>query len=108
MIVATSVLKALQFMHSHRILHCDVRLRHILLTDNGGVKLCGFGSTRSYPYLGGETGRLQYQAPELIRWNWTPEAYGPKVDIWAFGITMIGKFKLQLKICKCILKCPNV
>ena len=89
--IASSTLEALKFMHAREYIHCDVKLRNIILTQGGGIKLADFGAARKYPYDGGETGTLYFNAPELIRSNWSSERFGPGVDIYAFGITLIGK-----------------
>ena len=41
--IACQLVKALYYLHSHRILHRDMKPQNILLGKGGVVKLCDFG-----------------------------------------------------------------
>uniref|UniRef100_A0A672KU24 non-specific serine/threonine protein kinase n=1 Tax=Sinocyclocheilus grahami TaxID=75366 RepID=A0A672KU24_SINGR len=41
--IACQLVSALYYLHSHRILHRDMKPQNILLGKGGVVKLCGFG-----------------------------------------------------------------
>uniref|UniRef100_A0A672Z3A0 non-specific serine/threonine protein kinase n=2 Tax=Sphaeramia orbicularis TaxID=375764 RepID=A0A672Z3A0_9TELE len=41
--IACQLVSALYYLHSHRILHRDMKPQNILLGKNGVVKLCDFG-----------------------------------------------------------------
>ena len=42
--VACQLVSALFYIHSHRILHRDMKPQNILIGKNGQIKLCDFGS----------------------------------------------------------------
>lgn len=96
--IAGSTLEALKFIHARGFIHCDVKLSNMILTFEGKVKLADFGAARRHPYMGIETGTIYFNAPEQIRSNWDIKDFGPAVDIYAFGITVIGKFRIFVKI----------
>ena len=84
------IVTALYYLHSHGIVHGDVKLENILMTDDLGeinVKLADFGfskvlgpnETRS-----SDMGTFVYCAPELL----LGERSGKEVDLWALGITL--------------------
>ncbi|NWX25749.1 PAK3 kinase, partial [Notiomystis cincta] len=82
-------LRGLDFLHSNGVIHRDVKSCNILLRTDGSVKLADFGI---YAQLTPEqnqrqsmTGTSWWMAPEVL----TGQPYGPKVDIWSFGIVGI-------------------
>ncbi|XP_037025387.1 cyclin-dependent kinase-like 4 isoform X2 [Bradysia coprophila] len=78
------VLRALDFIHSHDVLHRDVKPENVLVSRLGVIKLCDFGFAR--PYTENETftdyvATRWYRSPELL----VGDGYGKEVDIWAVG-----------------------
>ena len=77
-------------MHSHGIVHADIKLENILITDDSEevqVKIADFGLSKVLgPNESRETGMgtLIYCAPEILLGN----PSGKEVDLWALGITI--------------------
>jgi serine/threonine protein kinase len=88
--VILETLKALSYIHSKLKLHRDIKSDNILIGhENGDIKLADFGYAVS---LSSEAekrsticGTPYWMAPEVI----LGEEYGPGVDIWSVGITMV-------------------
>lgn len=45
--IAYQMLRALEFLHSHDIIHRDVKPENLLIRSNGLLKVCDFGFARS-------------------------------------------------------------
>lgn len=77
-------LRGVDFMHSNRVLHRDLKPQNILVTSNGEVKLADFGLSRLYVFKMNLTpgiATLWYRAPEvLLNCN-----YATPVDLWSVG-----------------------
>ncbi|KAL4457820.1 hypothetical protein ABPG75_012685 [Micractinium tetrahymenae] len=80
------ILRALDFCHSHWVVHRDIKPNNFLVTASGELKLADFGLARMY----GSPDR-RYTNQVFARWYRPPEllygstCYGPGVDIWAAG-----------------------
>lgn len=48
--IACQLVSALYYLHSHRILHRDMKPQNILLGKSGIVKLCDFGFARAMSF----------------------------------------------------------
>lgn len=83
----------MQFCHSRRIIHRDIKPGNILLGPQGiffkyiGIlKLADFGLARPFKYpaqpLTEEVVTLWYRAPELLLGS---VEYGTPIDIWSIG-----------------------
>ncbi|XP_053703131.1 serine/threonine-protein kinase 36 isoform X2 [Synchiropus splendidus] len=83
--IASQLVSALYYLHSHRILHRDMKPQNILLSKNGVVKLCDFGFARSMSVstwvLTSIKGTPLYMAPELVE----EKPYDHTADLWALG-----------------------
>lgn len=95
--IFSQILMALNYMHSQKIVHRDIKLENVLMSsvepDNLDIKVTDFGFAASYKdqSLDDILGSPLYMAPEIIR----NEKYDDKVDIWAGGvllhILLVGK-----------------
>ena len=90
------LIKALKYLHSHRIIHRDLKLEHLLLGDKMKLKVGGFHFATKLEFEGEKKktvcGTPKYIAPEILNDNC---GYSYEVDIWSLGIIMytllIGK-----------------
>ncbi|XP_077047174.1 serine/threonine-protein kinase PAK 3-like [Agelaius phoeniceus] len=87
--VSRECLQGLDFLHSNRVIHRDLKSSNILLGMDGSVRLADFGlCTQLSPeqdQRSSMVGTAHWMAPEVV----TRSPYGPKVDIWSFGIVTI-------------------
>ncbi|XP_041098225.1 serine/threonine-protein kinase 36 isoform X2 [Polyodon spathula] len=83
--IACQLVSALYYLHSHRILHRDMKPQNILLGKGGVVKLCDFGFARamsvSTMVLTSIKGTPLYMAPELVE----EKPYDHTADLWSLG-----------------------
>ncbi|XP_064255585.1 serine/threonine-protein kinase PAK 3-like isoform X2 [Passer domesticus] len=87
--VSRECLQGLDFLHSKRVIHRDVKSSNILLGMDGSVRLADFGLcaqlSPEQDQRSSMVGTAHWMAPEVV----TRSPYGPKVDIWSFGIVTI-------------------
>ncbi|CAJ1081998.1 proto-oncogene serine/threonine-protein kinase mos [Xyrichtys novacula] len=84
----------LRFLHSHNVVHLDIKPANILVSSEDVCKIADFGCSLKLdhgceaspisPYLSHVGGTYTHRAPELLR----GEGVSPKADIYSFGITM--------------------
>ncbi|KAG6902889.1 hypothetical protein C0995_010059 [Termitomyces sp. Mi166 len=76
---------ALFFLHSHGIVHRDVKDENVVLGPKGRCILIDFGSSGLVKKNGWDTfsGTLDYAGPEILRGE---RYYGKEQDVWAFGV----------------------
>ncbi|OQR88740.1 serine/threonine kinase [Thraustotheca clavata] len=87
--IATQLLSAVEYCHSKKILHLDIKPENILVTGVDGekitVQLADFGlSTSSKHPLNRTCGTTIYMAPEVIESKY----YEQSIDIWCLGATI--------------------
>ena len=89
------LIKGLQYLHSHRIIHRDLKLGNLFLNDKMELKVGDFGLATKLDYDGEKKktvcGTPNYIAPEVI----SRAGHSYAVDIWAIGIIiftlLVGK-----------------
>ena len=81
------LLEALCFLHSHHLLHRDLKMNNLLYTKGGRLKLADFGLSRHYGSsqqapLTPTVVSLWYRPPEILAGC---SAYTFAIDVWAAG-----------------------
>ena len=87
------ILEGLEYLHSHNVIHRDIKGANVLVDSNGICKLADFGGAKKiYGNDVNETGNYNsikgtpyWMAPEIIKQT----GHGRKADIWSFGCTVI-------------------
>lgn len=81
---------SLDHVHSHKMLHRDIKGANILLTSTGLIKIGDFGFSHQYDdTVSGVVantfcGTPYYLAPEL----WNNQRYSKKADVWSLGVLL--------------------
>ena len=95
------LIKALKYLHSHRVIHRDLKLGNLFLNDKMELKVGDFGLATKLDFEGERKktvcGTPNYIAPEVL--YATGHSY--EVDIWAIGVIiytlLIGKPPFETK-----------
>ncbi|SPQ98485.1 non-specific serine/threonine protein kinase [Plasmodiophora brassicae] len=90
--IAIELVAALHYLHSHRVIHRDMKPQNILIGAGGSVKLCDFGFARSLSThsicMTSIKGTPLYMAPELVQ----EKPYDHTVDLWSLGVILYELF----------------
>uniref|UniRef100_A0A8C2AX88 non-specific serine/threonine protein kinase n=1 Tax=Cyprinus carpio TaxID=7962 RepID=A0A8C2AX88_CYPCA len=86
--ITHGALQGLAYLHSHNMIHRDVKAGNILLTEPGQVKLGDFGSASIVSPANSFVGTPYWMAPEVIL-AMDEGQYDGKADVWSLGITCI-------------------
>ncbi|XP_060934938.1 mitogen-activated protein kinase kinase kinase kinase 4 isoform X4 [Limanda limanda] len=92
--ICREVLRGLSHLHSHHVIHRDIKGQNVLLTENAEVKLVDFGVSAQLDKTIGRRntfiGTPYWMAPEVIACDENPDAtYDYRSDLWSLGITAL-------------------
>lgn len=89
------ILRGLQYLHAHGVVHRDLKGGNILVTPSATVKLADFGASKhihGLPVLSSNSelcmsikGSLYWMAPEILK----RQGHGRKVDVWSLGCVLL-------------------
>ncbi|KAG6908469.1 hypothetical protein DXG01_004472 [Tephrocybe rancida] len=87
------ILDGLAYLHSHHILHRDLRAESVLVQQDGTCKISDFAVHKTLNYEGLAFTALQgstfWMAPEVITTKIHGGGYTNKVDIWSLGCLVL-------------------
>uniref|UniRef100_A0A914BUZ4 Protein kinase domain-containing protein n=1 Tax=Acrobeloides nanus TaxID=290746 RepID=A0A914BUZ4_9BILA len=84
------IAEGMQYLHSLKIVHRDLKSPNILVDDNDYIKICDFGSLYSYDktqfasVVMSLCGTSQWMPPEMMK----NEPCNEKVDVWSYGVVL--------------------
>lgn len=96
--IAIEIARGMQYLHTHKILHGDLKSLNLLVDENYHIKVADFGLSKiiedtpaedAEPHSGGSRrkykGTLTWQGPEVVNEN---SEYTEKSDVYSFGIVL--------------------
>ena len=92
------IVSGLAYIHSHGVVHRDLKCDNILLAQDGTCKLSDFGSSRKVLPAPGVSNGAQtivgtphFMAPEMLNGSGSESdgGYGRSADVWSLGITIL-------------------
>lgn len=99
-VVCKQMFECLHFLHTHKVIHRDLKAGNLLLTNEGNIKLADFGvSAKNKKTIQRRTtfiGTPYWMAPEVIvTETCKDDPYDYKADIWSAGVTLIELAEMQ-------------
>eukprot|EP00940_MAST-03C_sp_MAST-3C-sp2_P002165 g2165.t1 len=95
MILFLQICKALSHLHSHKILHRDLKPQNIFVGDDGALKLGDFGCSKLLDRVmlaRTQVGTPYYMSPEIF----DNKRYNAKSDVWALGCILYELASLKV------------
>ncbi|XP_078740998.1 mitogen-activated protein kinase kinase kinase 13-like isoform X2 [Lampetra fluviatilis] len=81
------IASGMHYLHTHKIVHRDLKSPNVLVTQDDKVKISDFGTSKEMSDKSTKmsfAGTVAWMAPEVIR----NEPVSEKVDIWSFGVVL--------------------
>ena len=89
------IAEALEYIHSEKIIHCDIKPANIIITPNGDIKLIDFGVAT---HTNGREYEIEFDSQSQIG-GWTPKYAAPEQknkqvllasDFYSLGLTILS------------------
>ncbi|XP_011866036.1 PREDICTED: cyclin-dependent kinase 4-like [Vollenhovia emeryi] len=92
--MSKEILYGVEFLHSHRIMHRDLKPQNLLVTREGTIKIADFGLAKTYDF------EMRLTSVVVTQWYRAPEvllgcSYATPVDVWSVGCILAELCKLQ-------------
>lgn len=90
--IMKDIFSGVDFLHSRRVVHRDLKPQNLLVTKTGRIKIADFGLAKTYDFemrLTSVVVTLWYRAPEVI----LGMPYATSIDIWSCGCILAELFK---------------
>ncbi|KAL5105866.1 Mitogen-activated protein kinase kinase kinase 12 [Taenia crassiceps] len=79
------IAQGMNYLHSHKVVHRDLKSPNILISEDGQLKISDFGVSKEFTENSTKmsfAGTVAWMAPEIMR----GEPCSFKVDVWSFGV----------------------
>ncbi|XP_050514638.1 mitogen-activated protein kinase kinase kinase 13-A isoform X3 [Diabrotica virgifera virgifera] len=84
---AKQIANGMHYLHSHKIIHRDLKSPNVLIGEGEVIKISDFGTSRTWNGVSEKmtfAGTVAWMAPEAIQ----ELACSEKVDIWSYGVVL--------------------